>query len=302
MAKRISPFTDFGFKFIFGQEDNKELLIDFLNTLLADEPGFEKIEDVSYNDKEHPKGPLSERGVIYDIKCTTSSGKFFIVEMQNASQDYFIDRSVYYASRSVVAQARSGKDWNYQYKPVYVVAFLNFTMEVLGESVRTDVALCDLDTHKPVSDKMRFVYIQVPLFKKTEEECIGILDYWLYNIKNMENMKNIAFTQQHRIFQRLESVTNYANLSPEQRLAYDEDLKIYRDFQNCIASSLRRGYNEGHEKGMAQGREEGLEKGLKAGREEGKINTIQQLLNSGMPIETIASALQMSVEEIRNLI
>lgn len=60
MTKRISPFTDFGFKYLFGQEDNKDLLIDFLNTLLVNEPGFEPIVDVSYADKEFPKSPESE--------------------------------------------------------------------------------------------------------------------------------------------------------------------------------------------------------------------------------------------------
>lgn len=94
-TQRISPFTDFGFKYIFGQENSKDILIDFLNTLLADEPGFETIVDVAYLDKEMPRGPESRRGVIYDIKCNTSSGKHFIVEMQNAYQSFFVNRSIY---------------------------------------------------------------------------------------------------------------------------------------------------------------------------------------------------------------
>lgn len=282
MTRRISPFTDFGFKYLFGQEDNKDLLIDFLNTLLANEPGFEKITDVTYCDKEHPRGPESERGIIYDIKCTTSSGKFFIVEMQNAYQEYFINRSIYYASRSIVEQGQPGGAWNYRYEPVYVVAFLNFTMDALGSNIRTDCALCDLDTHKPISDKMRFVYIQMPLFRKKEEECDSVFDYWMYNIKNMENMNSIAFTQQHRIFKRLESVTNYYNLNEQQRRAYDEDLKIYRDLQNCMD------FRE------AKGRAEG--------EAFGKANTIRQLLDSGMSVETVANALHMTVKAIKDLV
>ncbi len=155
MTKRISPFTDFGFKYIFGQEKNKDLLIDFLNTLFANEPEHETIVNVTFQDKELPKSPESERGVIYDIKCLTSSGKHFIVKMQNAQQSYFIDRSIFYSSRSIVSQAMSGKDWRYEFKPVYVVSFLNFKMEDLGTKVRTTVGLCDRDTHKQVSDKIR---------------------------------------------------------------------------------------------------------------------------------------------------
>lgn len=279
MTKRISPFTDFGFKFIFGQDQNKDLLIDFLNTLLADEPEFEKITDVTYLDKELPRSPESQRGVIYDIKCLTSSGKHFIVEMQNAHQSYFVNRSIYYASRSIVSQALVGKSWNFELTPVYVVAFLNFHMDDLGNNIRTDVALCDLDTNKPISDKIRFIYIQLPLFVKEENECDNILDYWLYNIKNMETMNSIAFTQQHNIFKRLEAVTNYANLNEAQRHAYDEDLKVYRDFQNCMITS--------HEKGRAEG------------RVEGQRAIVETLVKKGMTLQQISEMLDMPIAKIQ---
>ena len=286
MTKRISPFTDFGFKYIFGQEENKDLLIDFLNTLFIDEPGHETIIDVTYLDKELPRSPESQRGVIYDIKCHTSSGRHFIVEMQNAQQSYFVDRSIYYASRSIVSQAQSGKEWCYEFQPVYVVSFLNFKMDVLGTEVRTDVALCDLDTNKPVSDKMRFIYIQLPRFTNKEEECKGIFDYWIYNIKNMETTNSIAFAQQHKIFKRLESVTNYANLDKAQRLAYDEDLKIYRDFQNCMDFKL----------------EEGIKKGEEKGREEERKNSIRMMASFGINPQDIADKYHLPLSEVYSII
>lgn len=310
MTKRISPFTDFGFKYIFGQEKNKDLLIDFLNTLFAEEPGHETIVDVTFQDKELPRGPESERGVIYDIKCLTSSGKHFIVEMQNAQQSYFIDRSIYYASRSIVSQAQSGKDWRYEFKSVYVVSFLNFKMDALGPEVRTDVALCDLDTHKTVSDKIRFIYIQLPNFIKNEEQCEGIFDYWIYNIKNMENMSNIAFAQQHKIFKRLESVTNYANLDDAQRHAYDEDLKIYRDFQNCmdfkLQEGLKQGLAKGLQEGISKGRQEGLTKGrqegISEGRQEEQINVIKKLAKNGMSPDSISQILELPVDSVTKVL
>lgn len=277
MTKRISPFTDFGFKYIFGQEENKDLLIDFLNTLFVDEPGHETIINVTFLDKEYPKSPESQRGVIYDIKCQTSSGKHFIVEMQNAQQSYFIDRSIYYASRSIVAQAKAGKEWCYEFQSVYVISFLNFKMDALGKEVRSDAALCDLDTNKPISDKLRFIYIQLPQFNKTEKECEGIFDYWIYNIKNMESMNNIAFAQQHKIFKRLESVTNYANLDNAQRLAYDEDLKIYRDFQNCMDFKLEEG------------------------KMEERKNSIRLMLSFGIDPQAIADKYHISLKDVESL-
>lgn len=289
--KENQPIHGFRFQINLRTSEKQGSLDYFLNTLFAEEPGFERITDVTYLDKELPKSPESQRGVIYDIKCVTSSGKHFIVEMQNAHQSYFVNRSIYYASRSIVAQAKSGKDWNFELAPVYVVAFLNFHMNALGPNVRTDVALCDLDTNKPVSDKIRFIYIQLPLFVKEEDECDNIFDYWLYNIKNMDTRNSIAFTQQHNIFKRLEAVTNYANLDDAQRHAYDEDLKVYRDFQNCMITS--------HEEGRALGRTEGMEQGLKKGITQGQKNIVMTLINKGMTVQQISEMLDMPIEQVQ---
>ncbi len=159
----------------------------------------------------------------------------------------------------------------------YSSELLTLSLSSLGTKIKTDVALCDLDTHQPVTDKLRFIYIQLPLFTKEEGECTDILDYWLYNIKNMEHMNSIAFAQQHRIFKRLESVTNYANLTQAQRDAYDEDLKIYRDFQNCMDFSIEKG------------------------RADEKIAIAGNLIKLGMSDEHISAATGLDVEQVSSL-
>ena len=83
MARFINPFTDVGFKRIFGQEINKDLLIDFLNGLLE---GEKHIVDIRFLDKEVLPAFAQDRGVIYDVYCTNESGEQFIVEMQNRPQ------------------------------------------------------------------------------------------------------------------------------------------------------------------------------------------------------------------------
>ena len=90
MAKFINPFTDWGFKTIFGQEINKDLLISFLNDLLA---GEHHIADITFKDKEQLPELKDMRGIVYDIYCTTDKGDHLIVEMQNRYQEHFVDRS-----------------------------------------------------------------------------------------------------------------------------------------------------------------------------------------------------------------
>ena len=91
----ISLLTDFGFKRIFGTKLNKSLLISFLNSLFD---GEQVIRDVKYLNSEHVGDVHTERKAIFDVYCENEHGEKFIVEMQNAYQTYFKDRSLYYAT------------------------------------------------------------------------------------------------------------------------------------------------------------------------------------------------------------
>lgn len=105
MAKFINPFTDVGFKRIFGQEINKDLLIDFLNALLE---GERHVEDIHFLDKELLPEFENDRGLIYDVYCTDSNGEQFIVEMQNREHVNFRERTLYYLSQAIARQGRKG--------------------------------------------------------------------------------------------------------------------------------------------------------------------------------------------------
>lgn len=298
MCTYINPFTDFGFKLIFGQEESKPFLIDFLNDLLADDPGFSPIVDIDYRDKERTKRRKEERGVIYDIYCTTSDGRHFVVEMQNSAQNYFIDRGIYYVARSIAEQGEVGSEWDFRLMPVYFVAFMNFTMVDLKDKITTQLALCDLDSQKQVSDKMRFIFIQLPLFKKEKkEECRTSFEQWLYILKNMQTMTTMPFTQDKKLFEKLAKVASYANLSLEERHAYDADLQAYRDIRNQMEYAKQ----SGHAIGRAEGRAEGIIEGKAQGLIEEMRSMAKKLKENGVDSQTIANSSGLSLAEIESL-
>ena len=284
--KYISPFTDFGFKHIFGQPNNKEFLIDFLNALFKNDPDFEPIVDVHYLNNEEGKFHRDERGVIYDIKCHTSAGKDFIVEMQNSAQPYFINRSLYYWAKAIAQQGAQGEQWRFDFSPLYIIAFMNFQHSGLDTKVISDIALCDVNSHKQISDKLRFIYIQLPLFKNKEEECKNEIEEWLFNLKNMETMDTLAFKTHKNLFDRLEKVTSYANLSESEKRKYDEDLKNFRDLDNTLY------YRE----------QIGIEKGIEQGIEKGKAELLKAFRNSGMGTDQISNITKIPVSEIEYLL
>lgn len=121
----VNLLTDFGFKRVFGSEPNKQLLIDFLNTLL---PERHKIASLSYKSTENLGNTQIDRKAIFDIYCQGENGERFIVEIQKAKQNFFKDRSVFYASFPIQEQALRG-EWNFQLASVYSVGVLDFIFD-----------------------------------------------------------------------------------------------------------------------------------------------------------------------------
>ena len=178
MARFIDPRVDWAFKRIFGSEDTKECLITFLNGLFEDEL---VIKDVTFAKTEKLGLRPDDRGVVFDVYCVTNEGKHVIVEMQKKEQEYFADRALYYTALAIVQQGVRGI-WDYHLAPVYTVCFMDFvSVSPMLKEFRTDLVLTDLQTRQRVSERMRIVYLQLPLFDKhTEAECMDIFDCWIY--------------------------------------------------------------------------------------------------------------------------
>ena len=164
-SRFMNPFTDMGFKRIFGQEANKDLLLDFLNELLE---GEDRIADVQFLDKEIIRGNEQKRGIIYDVFCRTADGKYLIIEMQASSQKAYRERAIYYSGKALSRQGTPGEGWDFdQLAAVYSINFLNFVL--LGK-FRSDIFLMDRDTQQVFSTKQRFIFLEFPLFRKKEQD------------------------------------------------------------------------------------------------------------------------------------
>ena len=96
------PYTDFGFKRLFGEEANKDLLIDFLNTFLPEKHRGKTLE---FRNTEQLGVISFDRKAVFDIVCEAENGEHFIVEMQKAKQDWFKDRTLFYAAFSSFSSA-----------------------------------------------------------------------------------------------------------------------------------------------------------------------------------------------------
>ena len=274
-ARYVNPFTDFGFKKIFGEEASKPMLIDFLTSLLPES----KIVDLAFKDKEKLGRSDEDRKAIYDIYCETESGEKIIVELQKAKQKYFKDRTVYYASFPIQEQAERG-DWNYQLKYVYCVGVLDFRFEddqVGNGEVIHSIQLKD-QNNQVFYDKLKFVYLEMPNFNKSEADLVMRLDKWLYFIKHLEDFQNIPDIFGDEIFKQAFEKAEIANYSTEERDEYEQSLKNYRDLKGVIDNA----FDEGIEKGKIEGKYEVAKSMKLAGETVAKI-----MLYTGLSEEEI---------------
>ena len=281
MGKFINPFTDIGFKIIFGQEFSKPRLLDFLNALLE---GERVIRDLKFLDKQQMAVYDGDRSPIYDILCETDSGEKIIVEMQNREHPNFRERLLYYASEAIARQGEKGKVWNYDIKAVYIVAFTNFVLTGYVGRLRVDVRLTDQDG-KLFTEKLRLICLQMPCFTKEAEECENHFERWIYILKNMDTLTRMPWAAQNAVFQRLAEVAEVSKLSKEERLEYDHALKRYRDTYNAMTGA--------EQKGRAEGRAEGIE--------DNKRDNARRMKADNMPVELIVKYTGLTKEEIEQL-
>jgi predicted transposase/invertase (TIGR01784 family) len=270
MAKYINPYTDFGFKKLFGEEANKDLLIDFLNQLL---PEHHQIAELNFRNVENLADLSAERRAIFDIHCKALSGERFIVEMQKAKLKFFKDRSLFYVTFPIRDQAQQG-DWNFKLEPIYFVAILDFEYDEAEErrKFRRDVALKDQDGDV-FFDKLHFKFLQMPLFNKKENELETKFDKWCYFLKNLENFDQIPSILNEPIFQKAFGTAELASLSAEQRDRYEQSLIQYRDLKSALETAV----------------------------EEKQIEIAKSLLATTLPNEEIAKHTGLTVQQIEQL-
>ena len=289
MSRFINPFTDVGFKIVFGQEISKPLLLDFLNTLLE---GEEHIVDLSLSDKEQLPDYEDDRTLIYDVLCTTEDGSKIIVEMQNKKQGYFKKRSLYYVARAISRQGESGKTWRYDIKAVYFVAFMNFTLPDLPD-FRTDVMLMDVKHKNVFSKDIRMTFLQLPLFAKGQNECETYFEKWIYIFKNMYILERMPWAAQNAVFNKLADIAEVSHLTGTKRDEYEKSLKRYRDSLDIFETARE----DGHEEGRA----EGLAEGIAEGERNAMLARARNMNSDGMPIDIIVKYTHLSPSEIAEL-
>ena len=294
-GRYINPYTDFGFKYLFGTEPNKDITLELVNALLQ---GKEVIKSLTLQPTEQLGDTKDDRRSVFDIYCENEQGDKIIIEMQKADQQWFKDRSVYYSSFPIRQQGEKGQ-WRFGLKAVYTIGILDFVFDEDKddqEYYHHVVKLMDVEKKTVFYDKLTYIYLEMPKFQKTEDELVTMTDKWLYALKHLSDLLERPKALQDRIFKKFFDVAEIAALSKEEYAKYWESEKVYYDNDGAIRTA--------EAKGLAKGRAEGLAEGLAEGeakRAEERMANAKALLNNGVPLEVIVKSLHLTDDEVAML-
>lgn len=239
------------FKLVFGRESTKDVMIEFLNQVIPDR----KIEDLDFIDKEMHPVERDLRGSVYDMSCRTDDGSRVIVEVQRRKQPFYPERALYYSTFQIQRQVEAGAE-EYDFLPVYVVNILNFIMDHNLESteVKTVYRLLEENTHRLLTDRVTFIFLELPKFQKRLEDLDGnILEGMYFCFKNMAILGERPEVLTHKIFSKIFEVSELYNMDKVTRDKILHKMTTERDLRNQMAWARK----EAIEEGLAEGRAEG---------------------------------------------
>ena len=290
----LAPFvnlrSDVGFKAVFADRNNKDILIGVLNQILPPEARIEDIKE--YSDREQRRDVPYGKKTVLDLVCVDRDDRTFVVEMQASEEDFFFERCVYYASGLYHLELSDGVRYK-GLRPVYVVSFLNYRLR------HDDESLWDTDhfiSHWRFTEKrtgmvadqtISVIFVEMTLFTKTLGECVTEFDRLFYIFKNSDGFQRIPewIEEAGGISRRLAEACEVAAFDKEKKLKYEIDKMNEWDIQAQKEYAVRKGLEEGLQKGLREGREEGLEQG----REETRLSIARKLFEAGTPVDVIVN-------------
>ena len=305
-ARYIDLLSDFGFKLIFGTEENKDFLRDFLSTLLPERHRILSVDDLAFLPSEQLGTHRDERKAIFDISCKGANGERFIVEVQRAKQKFFKDRTVFYASFPI-RQMSEVNDWNFELQPVYSINIPDFEFSDAKKDPQFihKVQLKD-QRGKRFYDKLHFIYVELPKFTKSIESIKKPIDRWLYVLRHLPEFEQLPNSFDMGVFPKMMEQAQLAKMTELERRAYEASVKSLRDNINQRKYAQEEGKREGHEEGLQEGIVRGIKRGIEQGIERGikgaNSRAVLKLTQRGFSTEEVADMLDFTTAQVAQLL
>jgi predicted transposase/invertase (TIGR01784 family) len=309
----ISPRVDIAFKKIFGVEENKDLLLSLINSIVSEE---DQVAEVTLLNPYNARNFYQEKLSILDIKARSESGKRYNIEIQISDEADYDKRALYYWAKLYTEQLKTGDDYAFLSKAIGI-HILNFTSILNVDKYHNVFHITEKETGLVYFKDLELHTIELTKFFKNasaELSDMGVmvknsLDMWVAFLTRHDvlndawHKKQLPSTLNDPILQKALNVLDVMNFAPDEREAYEGQLKWFMIEANTLRKSREEGRKEGEQIGIAKGREEGEQIGIAKGREEGvrdvRTHLARKMRQEGIDIETISKITGLAVEEIQ---
>ncbi len=302
--KFLDVKTDFAFKKVFGSEQSKPILLDFLNALINFDG--ERVTDLKIMDPYQIPLVKGMKDSFVDVKAELSNHTQVIIEMQVLNYGGLEKRILFNAAKSYSTQLVRGEEYDTLEPIIALTITSDFEMFKDLPGYQSYWHVREERTGRLYNRDIELIFIELPKFTKTEAELETISERWIYFIQNAGSLEMIPDKFTDPPLLEAFHIANTAGMRIEE---LDEQQKRL-DFIHAVKSSIQKGHAEGRAEGRAEGEFVGLEKGEVIGLEKGKalgrvetlLQTARNLQREGIPPAVIARITGLPEDEIRQLL
>jgi len=272
---RINPRVDFAFKKLFGTEENSDILISLINSIVSPEDRVARIELRNpYNEKNFGNDKLS----VLDIKAQDERGRWFNIEMQITDQEYYDRRAMYYWSRLYVSQLQEGINYDKLNKTIGI-NLLNFNCLENKDFHNTFRAL-NIKNYEEFLGHFEIHFIELEKCTGELSNVLSVLERWIFFLKHAHEVSRSKIPPELAEIDSISRAINILDtmsLSETEREVYESHLKWLRDEEMALQTAHNKGVQEGIEKGRAEGLTTALQRLIDSGVSEADARKLLQL-------------------------
>ncbi|MCQ4086787.1 Rpn family recombination-promoting nuclease/putative transposase [Saccharibacillus sp. JS10] len=310
MVELLDPRNDFLFKRIFGSEENRDVLLAFLNRTFTEvgQPPLSEILLLNpYTDKDSP----SDKQSILDIRARTVAGELINVEMQLFNRYDMEKRTLFYWSKQYGSQLVEGQSYD-TLKRCVTINILNFSL-LPNELYHSVFHLREDRTGIPLTDDIEIHFLELP---KLQEHAVdleeGGLANWLLFLKGVDHTHWEVLTMNEPKLKKAMNTLEFLSQDKELRMEYEARQKFLHDQASMMNAAknaeafgfkygMKQGLQQGIEQGIEQGIQKGIEQGITEGIQRGIEDTARRLLKMQLSTEGVAEATGLTIPQVEHL-
>lgn len=296
---------DWAIKRLLRQKANFDVLEGFLTVFIGEE-----VKIVEILESEGNQQTQDDKFNRVDIKARNSKGEIILVEVQNTSELYYLERILYGVAKAITEHIHLGDTYK-EVKKMYSISILYFDIgkgadylyvgqnKFIGVHTNDQLVITAKEKGALVQKSPAEIFPEYILVRVNEFDKVAVtpLEEWVAYLKSGVIKENTTAPGLQEARKKLQ----YYSMTDAERYAYDEHLNAVMIQNDVLGNAREEGLAEGRAEGLTQGREEGLTQGRAEGRAEAKKDIVKSMLSNGLSVEQAAKYSGLTVEEVESI-